>query len=180
MSGFVTLHFHTAWWSSGCPPLFCWLACWYQTQRSWWHRAVLRHSYTTAFVFLHCTQTRPVEKPRKALPAELNFHVGLYKELRQYSTCNSGDFWLRSVKVSPRACCVCTMLWKCMVSAVASLNMFSYLILVSLNTSIWASNSRSTVREPRPNLSENICFVHCRVDINRDDIKPSITKIWWS
>lgn len=76
-------------------------------------------------------------------------------------TCNSGDFWLRSVKVSPRACCVSTMLWKWLMRALANLKMFSYLLLVSLNTSIWASSSRSTVREPRPNLSENICLVHC-------------------
>lgn len=51
-------------------------------------------------------------------------------------TCNSGDFWLRSVKVSPRACCVCTILWKWLMSAVASLKMFSYLLLVSFNNSI--------------------------------------------
>lgn len=80
-------------------------------------------------------------------------------------TCNSGDFWLRSVKVSPRACCVCTILWKWLMSAVANLKMFSYLLLVSFNNSIWASSSRSTVRDPRPNLSENICFVHCEEDI---------------
>lgn len=91
----------------------------------------------------------------------------------RFSTCNSGDFWLRSVKVSPRACCVCTMLWKWLMRALANLKMFSYLLLVSLNTSIWASSSRSTVREPRPNLSENICFVHCAVSMNREFIEPA-------
>lgn len=108
---------------------------------------------------------------------KLHFHVSRQRKLFvQHSTCNSGDFWLRSVKVSPRACCVCTMLWKWLMRALANLKMFSYLFFVSLNTSICASSSRSTVREPRPNLSENICFVHCIVGINRDRIKPDITK----
>lgn len=95
-------------------------------------------------------------------PWKLYFNVTSWREILQYPTCNSGDFWLRSVKVSPRACCVCTMLWKWLMRAVASLRIFSYLFLVSLKTSIWASSSRSTVREPLPNLSENICFVHCK------------------
>lgn len=100
----------------------------------------------------------------------------LHEELWQSCTCSSGDFWLRSVKVSPKACCVCTMFWKWLMSAVASLRMFSYLFLVSLNTSIWASSSRSTVLEPRPNLSENICLVHCTGDTDRDRLKPTNRK----
>lgn len=60
------------------------------------------------------------------------------------------------------------MFWKWLMSAVASRRMFSYLLLVSRNTSIWASSSRSTVLEPLPNLSENICLVHCEVDAHRE------------
>lgn len=117
--------------------------------------------------FLHSSFCVSALYPNSSWKETLNFYLltSRWSRFKQdvlcSSTCNSGDFWLRSVKVSPRACCVCTMLWKWLMRAVASLKMFSYLFLVSLNTSIWASSSRSTVREPRPNLSENICFVHC-------------------
>lgn len=156
VSTFYTLHFHNVWLSSEYPPWFYWPGCLCWTQRSWWHPTKPHHSCTAAFVFLHYTQIHPAGKHRSF---NCVWHHPTWT-LSHRCTCNSGDFWLRSVNVSPRACCVCTMLWKWVMSAVASLRMFSYLLLVSLKTSIWASNSKSTVREPLPNFSENICFVH--------------------
>lgn len=75
-------------------------------------------------------------------------------------TWSSSDFKLRSANASPSCLWVCTI-WKSWVDRVwASFRIFSYFFLLSLNISIWASSSRSTVLDPRPSFSEIICRVH--------------------
>lgn len=77
-------------------------------------------------------------------------------------TWSSGDLRLRSAKASPSCLCVC-IIWDSWVASVwASLITCWYFLLLSRRISIWASSSMSTVLEPRPNLSDRICLVHCR------------------
>lgn len=95
--------------------------------------------------------------PKRISPFFTN--VRWVSQLNKNSSWSSGDFWASSEKLSPRALCVWTTLWKCEAIARAMRRILAYFLWTSLRDSILASISRSTVLDPLPNLSEINCLV---------------------